>query len=221
MTLYLWANGIVCILAFIGFIYGAIQFFRPKKALYGQMITLALLSVVIGRTFSIVRILSGGDYTGRFQLGTLAIIASLMFFFSSNYGTLDSIVDDGSKENRRYRMLAMIAPLLTVILFVPFFLTADISVFWKGQGAVILFFVALCSYFHLKHLIIPDIEFGVVRSIRPYNFLALLYMFSSIIEFLALSRDNQVLTLVACCFSGIFLLLMLPMITYGLKKSRK
>lgn len=219
--MYLWANCIVCVLAFLGFIYGAVQFFRPKKALYGQMITLALLSVVIGRIFSIVRILSSDNYTGQFQLGTLAIIASLMFFFSSNYGTLDSIVDDGSKENRRYRMTALIAPVVTLILFVPFFLTEDIPVLWKMQGAVIMFFVALCSYFHLKHLIIPDVEFGVVRSIRPYNFLALLYMVSSIVECLALSRDNQVLTLVTCCFSGIFLLLMLPMITYGLKKSRK
>lgn len=42
MTLILIANIIVCICAFIGFVYGMIKFFKPKKAVYAQMITLAV-----------------------------------------------------------------------------------------------------------------------------------------------------------------------------------
>ena len=221
MDMYLWANIIVCVFAFVGFIYGAVKFFSPRKALYGKMITLALVSVVIGRVYNIVRILSEGDFTGRFQLGTLGLIASFMFFFSSNYGALDSIVDDGGKENRKYRLIAGMAPIVITVLYLLLFLISDISLMWKIQSGFIMFFVALCSYYHLKHIVIPDVEFGIVRSIRPYNFLAILYMISSIAECYGLSRDVPTKTFVACCFSGIFLVLMMPMIIYGLNKARK
>lgn len=42
MKLVLIANIIACVCAFVGFIYGSILFFRPKKALFPQIITLAV-----------------------------------------------------------------------------------------------------------------------------------------------------------------------------------
>lgn len=220
MDSYLLANIIACAFAFVGFVYGAILFFRPRKALYGQMITFALLCIVIGRLFNISRLISGGEFVGRFQLGTLAIIGSFMFFFSSNYGALDSIVDDGTKAFRKYRLIALIAPAVMLALYFSIFYMSNISDMWKVQGAVILLFAALCSYYHLKHLFIPDVDFGVVRTLRPYNFLALCYMFSSIAECYALSRDDAGLTLITCCFSAVFTCVMIPFIAFGLKRSR-
>ncbi len=221
MNYYLLANIIVCIFAFVGFVYGAMQFFRHGKALYGQMITFALLCVVIGRIFNIARILSGVNFIGSFQLGTLGIIGSFMFFYTSNYGTLDSIVDDGTKEFLKYRLIAMVAPVVVIGLYFPLFFLGDVTKIWKVQGAVLLFFMALCSYFHLKHLVITDVEFGVIKNLRPYNLLALLYMMSSIAECYAMSRNNSVMTLVSTCFSAVFLVLMIPLISRGLKKSFK
>ncbi|MBO6107821.1 MAG: hypothetical protein J6P16_00265 [Eubacterium sp.] len=218
MNLYLVANLIVCVCAFVAFVIGAMQFFRPRKALYGQMITLAMLCIVIGRLFNIVRIASGGDLQDRFQLGFLGIIGSFMFFFSSNYGTLDSLVDDKSKEYRKYRLIGMLAPIAFLASYYPLFMTGEVSLMWRFEGGVLIFFTALCSYFHLKHLIFPDIDYGVVRSLRPYNFLALLYMLSSTFECYALSRDNEVLTLVACICSSVFLIIMMPLISRGLKR---
>ena len=218
MDLYLLSNIIVCVCAFAGFIFGATQFFRPKKALYGQMITLALMCIMLGRLFNIVRILSGGDLLQGFQIGFLGSIGSYLFFFSSNYGTLDTLVDDGSKSNRKYKIPAFLVSLIFLAMYVPLFLFGDVSRLWQIQAGVLIFFTAMCSYYHVKHLVFPDIDYGVVRSLRAYNFLALLYMMSSIAECYALSRANDTLTLIACCCSGVFVALMMPLTSRGLKR---
>ena len=73
MTLILIANIIVCICAFIGFVYGMIKFFKPKKAVYAKMITLAVGCMAFGKLYQVVRVLTGGEIFGQFQLGVLVI----------------------------------------------------------------------------------------------------------------------------------------------------
>ena len=40
--------------------------------------------------------------------------------------------------------------------------------------AAVLTFIMLAAYFNLKHLLIRDVEGGIIKSIRGYNLLALL-----------------------------------------------
>ena len=216
--MYLIANIIVCVCALAGFIYGGIQFFRPGKALYAQMITLSLGCIAFGRMFNIVRLLTGGNLTDYFQLGFLGLIGSLMFFFSANFGTVDSLLDDGSKENAKYRLIPLIAPGLAVVLYVVLFLLSDVSELWKILGAALTVFAMAASYFNLKHLIFPDVEFGVGRCLRPYNLLALIYTASIFAECVALSRSNEVLTLVCCCVTGLVTAAIIPTIVRGFAK---
>ncbi len=221
MNYYLWANIIVCAFALCGFIRGGVEFFRPRKAMYGKMITIAMLCIIIGRLFNIIRLLSGGNLNEHFQLGFLGIIGSIMFFFSANYGAIDSIVDDGTKTFFKYRMIGLVAPAVVVLLYFPLFLTGDISLRWRIQAAVLVLFEALSSYFHLKHLVMPDVEFGVVKGLKPYNLFALLYMVSSVIECFALSRGNAKLTFASCLLSAIFILSMMFMTIRGLNRWKK
>lgn len=218
--MYLAANIIVCVCALAGFIYGGIQFFRPKKALYAQMITLSLGCITFGRLFYIFRLLTGGTITETFQLGFLGLIGSLMFFFSSNYGTVDSLADDGAKQFKKYRLIALAAPAATVVLYIGLFLPADVSALWKILGAVLTLFVMAASYFNLKHLIFPDVDFGVVKCLRLYNLLALIYSVSIFIESWAMSRNNEVLTLICCCVTGLVTAAMIPSVVRGVKKWR-
>ena len=91
---------------------------------------------------------------------------------------------------------------------------------WKILGAVLTAFAAMSTYFNLKHLIFPDVEFGVVKCLHPYNLLVLIYSLSVFGECVGLSRDIPVLTLICCIISGIIAAAMIPMIVRGLKKWR-
>lgn len=218
--MYLIANIIVCVCALIGFIFGGIKFFRPRQALYAQMITLSLGCIAFGRLFTIVSLLTGGNIINNVQIGFLGMIGSLMFFFSSNFGTVDSLLDDRSKAFLKYRLIAFATPVAVIVMYVLLFLMSDISILWKIQGGVLALFALPASYFNLKHLIFPDVDFGVVRCLRPYNLLALIYTAAIFTECYAMSRDNEVLTLVCCCITGIITVAMMPLIVRGNKKWR-
>ena len=110
MELLLIGNIITCVGALGGFIYGAVRFFRPKAAVYPQMITLASGVIVFGRLYQIIRLIAVGELFERFHLGDLAAIGSLLFLFSANFGLMDSLVDDGSKELKQYRIVPLAAP---------------------------------------------------------------------------------------------------------------
>ena len=220
MKLYLIANIIGFVCSLFGFIYGGIKFFRPRQALYAQMITLALGCCAFGRLFYIVRMLTSGYITGSVQLGFFGIVGSFMFFFSSNFGTLDSLLDDRSKEFRKYRLISLIAPAVFIVMYILFFLTANISVMWMILGGVMTAFAVLSSYFNLKHLIFPDVDYGVVKCLRPYNLLVLIYTLSVFAECIGLSRDNPTLTLVSCIVTGVISAALMPLIVRGLKKWR-
>lgn len=218
MDLYLFANIIVCVFAFAALIYGATEFIKPKKALYGKMITLAMLCIVFSRLSNIVRIVTQGNLYDSFQLGFLGGIGSFLFFFSSNFGTIDTMADDGSREYLKYRLIGLIAPVVTICVYFVLFWVGDVSVLWKVQGGMLMVCVAPCSYYHLKHLILPDVDFGIVKSLRPYNFFALMYMISSVMECIALKDQNEILTLISCILSGVFVLTMMVLTVNGLKK---
>ena len=71
LKLFLIANIITCVCALVGFIYGIVKFFKPKKAVYAQMITLSVGCMAFGRLYQVVRLLTEGDITDSFQLGIL------------------------------------------------------------------------------------------------------------------------------------------------------
>jgi hypothetical protein len=216
--MYLIANIIVCVCALAGCNYGGIKFFRPKQALYAQMITLSLGCIAFGRMFNIVRLLTDGNLTDHFQLGILGMIGSLMFFFSANFSAVDTHLDNGAKEYTKYRLIPLAAPGLFAVLYIVLFLLSDVSALWKIQGGVLTLFAMASSYFNLKHLIIPDAESGIVKRMRLYNLLALVYTAAIFAECAAMSRSNEVLTLVCCCVSGLTTAAFIPSITRGVAK---
>ena len=218
MDLLLIANIIVCICAFFGFIYGGILFFRPKKALYAQMITLAMGVIGFGRLFLVCRILTGGEITETFQLGFVGMFASFLFFFSANYGAVDSLIDDSVNRSTWSRLVPFLAPLAAIILYIVFFIVRDASLMWRIFGAMLTLNIALSTYFNLKHLISPDIDKGVITCLRPYNLLALIYAVSVLVECIGLSSGNTILAFVAGLISAISIILIIPLIERGVKR---
>lgn len=218
MNLILIANIITCICALIGFIYGIIKFFKPKKAVYPQMITLAVGCMAFGRLYQVVRLLTGGEILNPFQLGLFGIIGSLMFLFSANYGAIDSLADDGSKEFTKYRIVSVAAPLVAAALYFIFIFAADTAKLTKIIYGIITVFVMLASYFHLKHLIFPDVDFGVINCLKPYNLLALIYSFICMTEMILLNANSEIGILLVGVVMGGLLIGIVISVERGIKK---
>ena len=218
MKLYLIANIITCICAFISFFYGIAKFFKPKKAIYAQMITLAAGCVAIGRLYQAVRLLTGGGITDEFQLGLFGVIGSLLFFFSANFGLMDSLADDGSKQYVKYRIIPVAAPAAAIALYLIFVLLADMPTITTITGAVITLFVVLSSYYNLKHLIFPDVDYGVIKCLKMYNLLTLIYSFICIAEIIVIGKNNEIAYLVTAVIIGVLILIIVPSVERGIKK---
>ena len=218
MTLYMLSNIFVCVCAFLGFLFGVIRFFKPHKAIYAQMITLAIACIAFGRLYQTIRLLTGGRITGEFQLGFVGVIGSLLFFFTANFGTMDSLVDDGSKRFLKFRLISLTAPVAVLALYLLFVLFADYPILVKVLGGVLAVFAMEASYFNLKHLILPDVDFGIVNCLKAYNLIALIYTFLSIGEFIALCKENSIASSVIGILIGATVLCIVPAVSRGIKK---
>ena len=218
MELILIANIITCVGAFAGFLYGAVRFFRPRTAVYAQMITLASGCMAFGRLYQVIRIITIGDSFQRFHLGLLGVIGCLVFLFSANYGLMDGIADDGSEALRKYRIIPVSVSVVAAAVYLVFFLFTDLAVTIKIAAFFVAVFVIGASYFNLKHFIFPDVEYGVIRCLKTYNLLALVFEFLCLVEMIFLSRDLEILVLVTGILMGVILPAIVISVDRGIKK---
>ena len=206
------------ICAATGFIYGLVRFFPQKTALYLRMIVFGVGCSMLGRLFETLQLFVNGQLTSGFHVGMLGIVGSFLFFFTANYGQMDSIVDDGSKQFRKYRLIGMIAPLAVIALYVVLPVVKGFSestVVLGVQSAVI----ALASYYHLKHLIIQDVDYGLIRSIRSYNLIALIYAYLCMAEMLVETiAFPTVCTAIVLALQCVAMLAIIPVLERGVKK---
>ena len=219
MNAVFWANLAVLLAALAGFLWGAPRYLRARKPLYASIIVMGMGCVALGRLFQCVRVLTGFPLTGGFQVGVLGVMGAFSFFFSSNYGQIDSLVDDGSPTFRRYRALAWAGPAGTALLYVPVLLgpqgAAD-----KVIGAVTAAVIAAACYFHVKHLTIPDVDYGVVRCLRRFNALALVFAALCLLEMIALAYSSGALLLAADILMAAAAAAVVPVMDRGVKAWR-
>lgn len=218
MNLSLFSNIFVCVCAFIGFFYGSFRFFKPNKALYAVMITLSVGCMAFGRLYQVVRVVTGGAIYSGFQLGFFGVTGSLLFLFSANYGMMDSLADDGSEKYRKYRLIPLAAPLAAAIIYIIFILATGLPVLAKLLGAFLTFFIMITSYYNLKHLIFPDVDYGIINCLKSYNLIALIYAFTCSVEMISVWYGTYKLTFVLDIILGVLLLLTVPVVERGIKK---
>lgn len=176
-------NFVMMLFALAGFIFGGLKYIGPKKPLYATMIVYGVGCIALGRLYQCARLMTGLDINDIFQLGILGTIGAFAFFFSANYGQIDSLVDDGGKEFSRYRIIALAGPLVMAIMYAAVFPRAFFAE--RIAYGMVAASIAAASYFHIKHLMIPDIDYGVVQCLRSYNAIALVYGFLCMAEIIA------------------------------------
>lgn len=213
----LFSNLAMFICMAVSFTYGVVRFFKKGKALYLQMIVGGLGCMMLGRVFQFVTLLTRGMLPEGFHIGTLGIVGGFVFFLSANYGQMDKLLDDGAKENRKYRLLGLLAPLLMAGIYcLIFFFNPGLEsmIVYGVMTAIIMF----ASYFNLKHFIFPDVEFGIIRSIRGYNLIALLLAVLSVGEITLMLWNKTVPLLILYIAICVVSIAVVPVLEKGVKK---
>ena len=105
---------------------------------------------------------------------------------------------------KKFRYIALIAPIAVALLYVPCILT-DMLISTK-ISLFIMWIPALCSsYYNFKHAVISDLGYGFVKAIRPYNICALILTFTELVlHILWANSDNcgfVIIALVSLVFS--------------------
>ena len=167
--------------ALFSLIYGLKHFFKKGKPLCMQSLTMAMASHALGSIYHVCQDLTSEELVGGFTPAYLGRIGFFLFIITASYGQLDRIVDDGSSSMRPARLVALIAPICAVLLYIPNAMVANTLVATKVVYAFVWIPAIVSVYFNLKHFIIPDLDFGFIKSIKPYNIFVLLLSFSELI----------------------------------------
>ena len=162
-------------------IYGLKYFFKKGKPLCLQSITMSMASHALGSIYHFCQTLTSEDVVEGFTPAYLGRIGFFLFILTASYGQLDRIVDDGSSKMRPARMIALVAPLLAILLYIPNALMDDVSISTKIVYALVWIPAIFSVYFNLKHAVIPDFDFGFIKAIKPYNIFLLLLSFSELL----------------------------------------
>ena len=161
-------------------IYGLKHFFKKGKPLYLQSITMAMASHLLVSIYHLCQTMTSENLVEGFTPAYLGRIGFFLFILTASYGQLDRIVDDGSAKMRPSRLIALIAPICAALLFIPNAIISDVPTVTKVVYALVWIPSIFSTYFNLKHAIIPNFDFGFIKSIKPYNIFVLLLSFSEL-----------------------------------------
>ena len=172
---------IVPFLASLGtFIYGVKHFFKKGKAYYLQIVTMAFGCYAMGSLYYLCQSITAEEVPEGFTAAYLGRIGFFLFLFTANFGQMDGLLDDRTPTFKKFRYLALLAPIAVALLYVPCILT-DMLMSTK-ISLVFMLLAAMCSsYYNFKHAIISDLGYGFVKAIRPYNICALILTFAELI----------------------------------------
>ena len=190
------------------FIYGLNKFFKKGKPLFLQSVTMAMGCHALGSIYHLCQTLTTETVLEGFTPAYLGRIGFFLFLIAASYGQMDRIVDDGSKKIRSSRYIALIAPVFAAALYIPNATMEDLPI--ETKIAVLLVWVPalVAVYYNLKHSIIPDLDFGFVKAIKPYNIFATCLGFA---ELLCLTAWNYLYNTQLVIFSFIFAILCVAM----------
>jgi hypothetical protein len=95
---------------------------------------------------------------------------------------------------------------------------ADVSVTTKVVYTILWIPAMFSAYFNLKHAIIPDMGFGFVRAIRPFNLAAFSFALLQLIHLTVWNFCGLIPLLISGTVFGASCIVMVIMADKGVKK---
>lgn len=201
----------------IAFVCGVVQFFKKGIPFFTQIVICGLGCMMLGWLFHIVILLTNGYIPDGFHVGKLGLFGGFIFLLSASFGQMNGLVDGGEKIYRKYRILSLLAPAVIAAIYMPV-LFSSASIEAKCVDATLCLIIAISAYFNLKHLIIPDVDFGILKSIRGYNFLALLLSVFSAVNMMAADLQWTILQFIISALIAVVNIAIIPVLAKGAKK---
>ena len=192
------------------FIYGVCNFFKKGKPLFLQSITMAMGSHALGSIYHLCQTLTTETVIEGFTPAYFGRIGFFLFFIAASYGQMDRIVDDGSQKIRPIRYISLMAPLFVILLYLPNALMEDLPTATKVTYSLVWLPAIFSVYYNFKHSIIPNLDFGFIKAIKPYNVLAVCLGFAELLCLTAWSYlYNTQLVICSVAFAVLCVALML------------
>ena len=217
--LCIWIAELVPLVATLAsLIYGLRHFFKRGRPLFLQSFTMAMASHALGSIYHLCQTLTGDSLVEGFTPAYLGRIGFFLFILTASYGQLDRIVDDGSAKMRPARLVALVAPLAAVFLYLPNALLEDIPTATKVVYALVWIPAIIGVYFNLKHAIIPDLDFGFIKALKPYNVLVLCLGFSELLCLTAWDYYYPIPLVISTVLFGVLCICSMVTVRKGVEK---
>ena len=211
-------GGMVVLLVTVALFYGIYMAIKRKLPLYFQLSVASVACLLLGYIFDICEYLINGFLGETYIIGYLGSIGSFLFLLTASLGYMDGIIDDKTPQMKKFRYIALIGPVFAAALWIPNILAPDVSVLTKVMYSILWIPAIFSSYFNLKHAIIPDMDFGFVKAIRPFNIAAFAFTFLHLIHLTLWNYCDWIPLMISGTAFGSSCIVMIVMADKGVKK---
>ena len=163
---------LVC--ACVGLVYGLTALYKKKQPMYFKLMIFPIACQTFSRAYYTVALLCYGELPDTFNVGLLGYAAFFLFMYLPNIGALDILVDEQNENIIRRRLISLIIPTIEAAVAVVVLLAGSASLSIRISFMVLSALAGFAGYFNMKHLIVADVENGIIRSIRKFNLLSLI-----------------------------------------------
>ncbi len=206
---------LVCALA--GFAYGLIMMYRKKQPLYFKLMVFPIACQVFVRAFYVITLLCYGELPNTFNLGLFGFAAFLLFLYLPNVGVMDHLLDEKRKGFTKQKLLSLIVPFAELAAAVFVFVAESVSPSVRITFAVLTVIAGFAGYFNMKHLLIPDVEDGILKALKKFNLICVLLEIFTLAEvgFYYLNFEGLIVIQILL---GILYIAFLPFLNKEIKK---
>lgn len=213
------ANSYLLICIGFGLTHGIVQsVIRKKLPAYIHFILFSILCTFLSRLVYVLAFMFYDGVPDRFNVGLLGFAASFFIIFLANFGKMDGLIGDRDRADPKCRVIAMAVPILELVFSVLslFLGQADFSV--RIAFVIISVAAGFSGYLNVKHLLIPDVPGGVIRSLRGFNLTAFLIGLCTLAEIaLAVYKSERFVIWVQIVL-GVLYAAAVPVLMRGVKK---
>ena len=210
-------DAVVLLLSIVALIYGACMMILRKTPLYFQLSMASVGCLLLGYLFDVCDYVVNGYHGDGYMIGYLGSIGSFLFLLAASVGYMDGIMDDGSAQIKKCRWIAWIGPSVAVALW-GLNMFSEESLKIKIVYTLVWIPATFSVYYNLKHAILPDMGFGFVKAIRPFNIAAVCFTYLQLIHLTLWCFCDWIPLVISGIVFGSSCIVMVVMADRGVKK---